>query len=127
LGGSGRQISEFEASLVYRVSSRTARATQRNPVSKAHTPLQKKERKKKEIQIQVSNSQASCLSLTGYKAWVTGLMMFFLIVKHFTTKGKQTVSWVWQNMPVNGGWPQDQEFKVILSSQVPWAAWDDGS
>jgi hypothetical protein len=30
----GRRISEFEASLVYRVSSRTARATQRNPVSK---------------------------------------------------------------------------------------------
>jgi hypothetical protein len=30
----GRWISEFEASLVYRVSSRTARATQRNPVSK---------------------------------------------------------------------------------------------
>jgi hypothetical protein len=27
------RISEFEASLVYRVSSRTARATQRNPVS----------------------------------------------------------------------------------------------
>jgi hypothetical protein len=34
LGGRGRQISEFEASLVYRVSSRTARATQRNPVLK---------------------------------------------------------------------------------------------
>ena len=32
--GRGRQISEFQASLVYRVSSRTARATQRNPVSK---------------------------------------------------------------------------------------------
>jgi hypothetical protein len=30
----GRQISEFQASLVYRVSSRTARAIQRNPVSK---------------------------------------------------------------------------------------------
>jgi hypothetical protein len=42
LGGRGRWISEFEASLVYRVSSRTARATQRNPVSK------KKGRKKKE-------------------------------------------------------------------------------
>jgi hypothetical protein len=28
----GRWISEFEASLVYRVSSRTARAIQRNPV-----------------------------------------------------------------------------------------------
>jgi hypothetical protein len=34
LGGRGRWISEFKASLVYRVSSRTARATQRNPVSK---------------------------------------------------------------------------------------------
>jgi hypothetical protein len=30
----GRRISEFEASLVYRVSSRTTRATQRNHVSK---------------------------------------------------------------------------------------------
>ena len=34
MGGRGRQISEFEASLVYRVSSRTARVIQRNPVSK---------------------------------------------------------------------------------------------
>jgi hypothetical protein len=34
LGGRGRQMSEFEASLVYRVSSRTARTIQRNPVSK---------------------------------------------------------------------------------------------
>jgi hypothetical protein len=32
--GRGRPISEFEASMVYKVSSRTARATQRNPVSK---------------------------------------------------------------------------------------------
>ena len=32
--GRGRQISEFEASLVYKVSFWTARATQRNPVSK---------------------------------------------------------------------------------------------
>jgi hypothetical protein len=39
----GRQISEFEASLVYRVSSRTARATQKNPVSKN----QKKKKKKR--------------------------------------------------------------------------------
>jgi hypothetical protein len=34
LGGRGRRISEFKASLVYKVSSRTARAIQRNPVSK---------------------------------------------------------------------------------------------
>jgi hypothetical protein len=40
-------ISEFEASLVYRVSSRTARATQRNPVSKKNQ-RKGKERKGKE-------------------------------------------------------------------------------
>jgi hypothetical protein len=42
LGGRGRQISEFEASLVYRVSSRTTRAIQRNPVSKKQKTRQKK-------------------------------------------------------------------------------------
>jgi hypothetical protein len=34
LGDRGRGTSEFEASLVYKVSTRTARATQKNPVSK---------------------------------------------------------------------------------------------
>jgi hypothetical protein len=43
LGGRGRWISEFEARLVYKVSSRTTRATQRNPASKN----QKKKKKKK--------------------------------------------------------------------------------
>jgi hypothetical protein len=47
LGGRGRRISEFEASLVYKVSSRTARATQRNPVSKKNKKTKKQ--KKKEI------------------------------------------------------------------------------
>jgi hypothetical protein len=45
LGGRSRQISEFEASLVYKVNSRTARATQRNPDSKKNK--RKKENKKK--------------------------------------------------------------------------------
>jgi hypothetical protein len=40
----GSQISEFELSLVYKVSSRTARAIQRNPV---FPPPQKKKRKRK--------------------------------------------------------------------------------
>jgi hypothetical protein len=44
LGGRSRWISEFEASLVYRVSYRTARATQRNPVSK-----NQKEKKEKHL------------------------------------------------------------------------------
>jgi hypothetical protein len=34
LGGRGRRISEFEDSLVYKLSSMTAGAIQRNPVSK---------------------------------------------------------------------------------------------
>jgi hypothetical protein len=42
LGGRGRRISELEASLVYKVSSRTARAIQRNPVLKN----QKKKKRK---------------------------------------------------------------------------------
>jgi hypothetical protein len=46
LAGRGRWISEFEASLVYRVSSRTARAIQRNPVSKNQKKRKKKKRKK---------------------------------------------------------------------------------
>jgi hypothetical protein len=52
LGGRGRRISEFEASLVYRVSSRTARATQRNPVLKK----QKKKRKEKRNYFKILNS-----------------------------------------------------------------------
>jgi hypothetical protein len=53
LGGRGRQISEFKDSLVYRVSSRTARAIQRNPVSKKQRERERerergKERKGKE-------------------------------------------------------------------------------
>jgi hypothetical protein len=46
LGGRGRRISEFEVSLVYKVSSRTARATQRNPVLKNQKEKKKKKRKK---------------------------------------------------------------------------------
>jgi hypothetical protein len=45
----GRQISEFEASLVYRMSSRTTRTTQRNPVQK---------KKKKGIKRKVKLSKA---------------------------------------------------------------------
>jgi hypothetical protein len=46
---------EFEASLVYRVSSRTARATQRNPVLKKkekENKTKQKERKRKSHYIQ---------------------------------------------------------------------------
>jgi hypothetical protein len=50
LGGRGRQISEFKVSLVYRMSSRRAKATQRNPVSKKyktkHTSKRQKSKQK---------------------------------------------------------------------------------
>jgi hypothetical protein len=47
LGGRGRQISEFKASLVYRVSSRTARTTQRNPALEKKPNKQKSKTKNK--------------------------------------------------------------------------------
>jgi hypothetical protein len=47
LGGRIRQISEFKASLVLKVSSRTARATERNPVSKKRSDRQKEREKKR--------------------------------------------------------------------------------
>jgi hypothetical protein len=47
LGERGRRISEFEASLVYKVSSRTARATQRNPASKNKNKNKNKTKTKK--------------------------------------------------------------------------------
>jgi hypothetical protein len=53
LGGrQGRWISEFQASLVYRVSSRTARATKRNPISKKN----KKAKTKKELGLERERS-----------------------------------------------------------------------
>jgi hypothetical protein len=48
LGGRGRRIYEFEASLVYKVSSRTSRAIQRNPVSKTKQNKQANKNKKVE-------------------------------------------------------------------------------
>jgi hypothetical protein len=65
LGGRGRRISEFQDSLVYRVSSRTARAIQRNPVSKKpknknQKPKTKKKKKKKKFINQIFSFAFSC-------------------------------------------------------------------
>jgi hypothetical protein len=49
LGGRGRQIFEFEASLVYKVSSRTARAIQRNPVLEKNKTAQNNIGKEKAV------------------------------------------------------------------------------
>jgi hypothetical protein len=58
-GGRGRWISEFEASLVYKVSSRTARAIQRSPVSK-----NQKKKKERETHTQTNTESSSGLLLT---------------------------------------------------------------
>jgi hypothetical protein len=59
LGGRGRQISEFEASLVYKVSSRTARAIQRNPVSKNKT--KKHQKTQEQLRWSLNVVVSSCL------------------------------------------------------------------
>jgi hypothetical protein len=83
LRGRGRRISEFEASLVYRVSSRTARATQRNPVSKNTKPNQTKPNQTKPNQPtnqtknqpknQFKTKQCSSYTLNDYKSSVPPL------------------------------------------------------
>jgi hypothetical protein len=58
LGGRGRWISEFEAILVYKVSSRTARAIQRNPVSKNKTKQNKtKQNKTKKKKVKTNTAK----------------------------------------------------------------------
>ena len=51
MGGRVRGISKFEANLVYRVSSKTSRATQRTPVLKNQTKNKKQKNKTKQAKI----------------------------------------------------------------------------
>jgi hypothetical protein len=51
LGGRGRRISKFKDSLVYKVSSRTARDKQRNPVSTLPPPKKKNKNKNKKAEL----------------------------------------------------------------------------
>jgi hypothetical protein len=60
LGGRGRQISEFKTTLVYRISSRTASATLRNPVSK-----KKKIKNKQTKRYDVNTVKEKCTSVKG--------------------------------------------------------------
>jgi hypothetical protein len=71
LGGRGRRISEFEASLVYRVSSRTARATQRNPGSKNKTKQNKTKQNKTKQNRNESQAFPSHSFLSGYSLNLT--------------------------------------------------------
>jgi hypothetical protein len=59
--GRGRQISEFEASLVYKVSSRTARATQRKPCLEKPKNQNQNQNQKKNLSSQLRHSR--CVSM----------------------------------------------------------------
>jgi hypothetical protein len=70
LGGRGRWISEFEANLVYKGSSRTARALQRNPISKNKKQTKKQKTKKK--QKKQTNKQTKLRKRVLPGAWCGG-------------------------------------------------------
>jgi hypothetical protein len=64
LEGRGRQISEFEASLVYKVSSRSAMAIQRDPVSKKQKNKKQKNKKQKNKKVRRDTSYSSKVKST---------------------------------------------------------------
>jgi hypothetical protein len=70
LGGRGRWISEFEASLVYRASSRTARTTQRNPVLKNQKKKTKKQKKQKINTSYAMEHRLQWLHTTKYSIYI---------------------------------------------------------
>jgi hypothetical protein len=69
----GRWISEFEASLVYRMSSRTARAIQRNPVWKQQQQQNKKINKQKWQLFIYYYHCCCCFSVLGIKPGTMGM------------------------------------------------------
>jgi ribosomal protein L32 len=73
----------LEASLVYKVSSRTARATQRNPVSKNKTKQKtKKKQQKKRNTLSVADH---CFSLHNYLMLHLIVSLCGLATKKFPT------------------------------------------
>ena len=74
----GGQISEFEASLVYKVRSRTARATQRNPVSKKEKKRKEKKRKdKKRKEKKRKEKKRKERKMFTMLTWETGLVLLY--------------------------------------------------
>jgi hypothetical protein len=55
LGGRDRRIYDFEASLVYKVNSRTARVIQKSPVSEKKKKRKKKRKKKEKRKKEMSS------------------------------------------------------------------------
>jgi hypothetical protein len=64
VGGRGRRLPEFKANLVYRVSSRRAKASQRNHVSKQNNPTQQKKLDKRK------RRWRTCRTFTHISWWI---------------------------------------------------------
>lgn len=67
LGGRGRRIIEFKASLVYSAQSRIPRATRRNPILEERKEGRKKEAKKEWLREIVGPLQ--CISEMWFQVW----------------------------------------------------------
>jgi hypothetical protein len=91
LGGRGRRVSEFEASLVYKVSSRTARATQRNPASKNKKKKNKKQKTNKQTNKQKDSAHDKITSeLRKHEGLAMGLSTSsFEVTDESGTKGER--------------------------------------
>jgi hypothetical protein len=61
LGGRGRRISEFKASLVYRVSSRTARTTEKSCLEKPKKKQTNKQKNPKPKTKQIKLGRGMCV------------------------------------------------------------------
>jgi hypothetical protein len=90
LGGRGRWISEFEASLVYRLRSRTARATQRNPVSKNKQKTKTKTKNRKKENLKHTKKEIRdiylCCSFSNYQLISTELVILKQRENYFISK-----------------------------------------
>jgi hypothetical protein len=60
LGGRGRQISKFKASLVYKVSSRTARATEKPSLEKPNQTKPKQNKKNQKTKNKQKTIELNC-------------------------------------------------------------------
>jgi hypothetical protein len=113
LGGRGRQVSEFESSLVYRVSSRTARAIQRKPASektKTKKPNQTKQTKKQKLLSHFSSLLSFSKKYFLFICCVicTGVLAAYMSVYYICVSGARG----------GHGMPWNWELQVVVSCYV---------
>jgi hypothetical protein len=92
LGGRGRQICEFEASLVYRVSSRTVRATQKPCLEKNKN--KNKQTNKKNVKMRIMGNFHECIKKKSQSTSHGSPSLFIRVMnslRYFTNTIKFTI------------------------------------